>query len=53
MAPICGKEDTNKKIMPILTDLLRLDKHEVSLMVVEGLGKIARVVGLEDLKGII
>lgn len=45
MAEVVGKPFTVQKIYPMLLDLLKDDSSEVKLKVVQGMQKIARVVG--------
>lgn len=51
MAEIAGKPFTVQKIYPMLLELLKEDNSEVKLAVVQGMSKIARVVGSEILNG--
>lgn len=48
-----GKDMTIQKICPILLELLKEDNSEVKLCVVEGLMKVAKIVGLDNLQNII
>jgi len=45
MANIIGKEYTQSKVIPILLELLKDDRSEVKNNVINGLSKIAKVVG--------
>ena len=49
MAISCGQDFTIQKILPILINLIKDENSEVKLNVVEGLNKIADVVGFEAL----
>lgn len=49
MASIIGKEYTSQKVVPILMELLKDDSSDVKLKVVNGLVKIANVIGEEIL----
>ncbi len=49
MAPIIGKDYSNQKVFPILTDLIKDENPEVRLNVVIGIFKLAQVIGSEVL----
>ena len=47
MSHIIGKEYTTQKVIPILLELLKDENSEVKLNVVQGLVKIAEVIGTD------
>lgn len=49
MADRVGKDVTVQKIMPILADLIKDENSEVKLNVVQGLYKISKVVGIDNM----
>jgi serine/threonine-protein phosphatase 2A regulatory subunit A len=51
MAEVVGKNFTATKIYPMIAELLKDESSEVKLSVVQGMNKIARVVGADILNG--
>jgi serine/threonine-protein phosphatase 2A regulatory subunit A len=47
MAETIGKENTNQKVMPIIEELFKDENSEVKINVVNGLIKIAKVIGTD------